>query len=97
MNTLAKAARAEVPPADGGRHRARVWWAAVTAGAAAVLMFCYLRIAGTVPVLGDGAANVLMARDMLHGNLLLHGWWVTDVSFSTTELPQYALLELARR
>ena len=29
---------------------------------------------------------------MLHGNLLLHGWWVTDVSFLTTELPQYALV-----
>ena len=32
---------------------------------------------------------------MLHGNLLLHGWWVTDVSFYTTELPQYAAIELA--
>jgi len=57
-----------------------------------VLMLCYLRIAGTVPVLSDGAANALQARDMLDGNLLLHGWWVTDVSFLTTELPQYALV-----
>ena len=31
---------------------------------------------------------------MLHGNLLLHGWSLSDVSFYTTELPQYALLEL---
>jgi hypothetical protein len=69
-----------------------VWWAGATAGAAAVLMFCYLRIAGTVPVLSDGAANALQAQDMLHGNLLLAGWWVTDVSFLTTELPQYALV-----
>ena len=69
-----------------------MWWAGVTAGAAAVLLFCYLRIAGTVPVLSDGAANALQARDMLHGNLLLAGWWVTDVSFLTTELPQYALV-----
>jgi hypothetical protein len=30
---------------------------------------------------------------MLHGNLLLHHWWVSDVSFYTTELPQYALIE----
>ena len=29
---------------------------------------------------------------MLHGNVLLHGWWVTDVSFLTAELPQYALV-----
>jgi hypothetical protein len=31
---------------------------------------------------------------MLHGNLLLHGWYLTDVSFYTTEVPQYALLEI---
>jgi hypothetical protein len=30
---------------------------------------------------------------LLHGNLLLHGWYMSDVSFYTTELPQYALLE----
>ena len=30
---------------------------------------------------------------MLHGNLLLHNWWVSDVSFYTTELPQYMLIE----
>jgi hypothetical protein len=89
---LASADRAAVPSADGGPRRERAWWIAVTAGAAAVLMFCYLRIAGTVPVLSDGAANALQAQDMLHGNLLLHGWWVTDVSFLTTELPQYALV-----
>ena len=31
---------------------------------------------------------------MLHGNLLLRGWTTTDVSFFTTEVPQYALIEL---
>jgi hypothetical protein len=35
---------------------------------------------------------VLQAQDLLHGNWLLHGWYVSDVSFYTTELPQYALL-----
>ena len=33
---------------------------------------------------------------MLHGNLLLRGWWLSDVSFYTTELPEYMLVELAR-
>ena len=92
MSTLASANRAAGLAADGGRRRARVWWAGATAGAAVLLMLCYLRIAGTVPVLSDGAANALQARDMLHGNVLLDGWWVTDVSFLTTELPQYALV-----
>ena len=89
---MASAAQAAKPGADGGQGRAWLWWLGVTAGAAVVLMYCYLRIAGTVPVLSDGAANALQAREMLHGNLLLHGWWVTDVSFLTIELPEYALL-----
>ena len=37
----------------------------------------------------DAAGLVLQASDMLHGNPLLHGWWDTDVSFITTELPEY--------
>jgi hypothetical protein len=40
----------------------------------------------------DGAANVLQAWEMSHGNALLHGWWLSDVSFYTTELPEYALV-----
>ena len=55
--------------------------------AAAVLMACYLRSSGTVPVTSDGAGNAIEAWDMFHHDLLLHGWWVTDVSFYTTELP----------
>ena len=39
-------------------------------------------------------ANVLlMGWDLLHGNVLLHGWHMSDVSFYPTELVQYALLE----
>ena len=34
-----------------------------------------------------------MGSDLLHGNLLLHSWYMSDVSFYPTELPQYALLE----
>src|ERR1700722_17598127 len=33
---------------------------------------------------------------MLHGNLLLRGWQLADVSFYTTELPEYMLVELVR-
>ena len=33
---------------------------------------------------------------MLHGNVLLHGWRLSDVSFYTTELPQYVLVEAVR-
>ena len=43
----------------------------------------------------DGASNVLQAWDMIHGNPLLRSWWLSDVSFYTTELPGYVLVELA--
>ena len=50
-----------------------------------------------MPVNADGASNALQAWDMLHGNLLLHGWWLSDVSFYTTELPQYTLHRVRAR
>ena len=63
---------------------------------AATLFVCYLHISRTEPANSDGAANALQAWDMLHGNLLLHNWWLSDVSFYTTELPEYMLVELVR-
>jgi hypothetical protein len=63
---------------------------------ALALFTCYLRQSRTISVGSDGASQALQAWDMLHGNPLLHGWWVTDVSFYSTELPQYMLLELVR-
>ena len=67
--------------------------AALVALAAAVLFFCYWRQSQAVPLSSDGSSNVLQAWAMLHGNLLLHNWWVSDVSFYTTELPQYMVIE----
>jgi hypothetical protein len=55
----------------------------------------YARLASTRAVNSDGASIALAAWDMLHGNLLLHGWKLADVTFYTTEVPQYALIELA--
>src|SRR5688500_12085658 len=51
-------------------------------------------MAKTMPINADGGSNALQAWDMWHGNPLLSGWTVTDVSFYTTELIQYALIEL---
>jgi hypothetical protein len=61
--------------------------------AAAALYFAYWRQSLAVGLSSDGSGNILQAWDMLHGNLLLTHWWVSDVSFYTTELPQYALIE----
>ena len=76
------------------RVRARAAWRPVAVVLVAVgLFFLYLRQSGSVGVSSDGASVVLQARAVLHGNLLLHNWRVADVSFYTTELPQYALIE----
>jgi hypothetical protein len=69
-------------------------WPAAFVLAGIVLFFTYLRLSNTYPENSDQANLGLQAWDMLHGNLLLHGWVLSDVSFYTTELPQYMLLEL---
>jgi hypothetical protein len=78
-----------------GRHSVSLWIAGyLVAGIA--LFFCYLHISYTQNVSSDGASNALQAWDMLHGNLLLSGWTLSDVSFYTTELPEYVLVEVFR-
>jgi hypothetical protein len=61
--------------------------------AVAVLFTLYWRQSRLAPVTSDGASNALQAWDMLHGNLPLHGWRLSDVSFYATELPQYMLAD----
>jgi hypothetical protein len=61
-----------------------------------VLFFAYLGEARIMPTRSDGASQALQAWAMLHGNVLLHGWSLSDVSFYTTELPEYMLIEVAR-
>jgi hypothetical protein len=75
-------------PRPGVVAAGMVWVALGTA-----LFTVYLHLSRLVPVNSDGASNALQAWAMLHGNLLLHGWQLSDVSFYTTELPQYMLLE----
>jgi hypothetical protein len=83
-------------PPPGARRYGSGFRAGVVVLAAAVLFVCYWRQSLTQPISSDGAANALQAWDMLHGNLLLHGWLLSDVSFYTTELPQYMLIEAIR-
>ncbi len=57
------------------------------------LFFGYYLQSRTVAIRSDGGSVALQAWDMLHGNLLLRHWHMSDVSFWSTELIQYALLE----
>jgi hypothetical protein len=85
----------EQHPRSGRAGRAGGWlWAAGLTIAGGLLFLAYLRLSNTYPEDSDQANLGLQAWDMLHGNLLLHGWVLSDVSFYTTELPQYMLLEL---
>jgi hypothetical protein len=66
------------------------------ATAAAALFTLYLRQSLVAPFNADGASAMLLAQEMLHGNLLLKGWWIADVSFYTTELPEYMIVTALR-
>jgi hypothetical protein len=87
----------EAAIAGAPRRSARAWlaWSAVWTLAAAGLFVLYLRQAQTWKPDADAAAIALQAQEMLHGNLLLHGWWLADVTFYTTELPEYMLVGAA--
>ncbi|MFY9850835.1 MAG: hypothetical protein WAK83_24985, partial [Trebonia sp.] len=67
--------------------RARLLWAGALVAAAVALFWCYLLQSRTAAVNSDAAGMVLQGWDMMHGNVLLHGWFVADVSFSTFEIP----------
>ena len=63
-------------------------------GVAAVGLFLgYLVMSRTEPVNADGASQALMAWDILHGNLLMSGWTVSDVSFYLTDVLIYVAVE----
>ncbi|MGH3195095.1 MAG: hypothetical protein ACRDNT_03990 [Streptosporangiaceae bacterium] len=93
MPTSLSAVHGEEPK---GNRSARWAWLAGFAVAAIALFLCFLRFSGTYPTDTDGSGQALQAWDMLHGNLLLHGWTIADVTYYTTEVPQYMLIEMVR-
>jgi hypothetical protein len=77
-------------------RRQRWAWVAGFTAAGIALFAAYVRLSATYPVNSDGANIILMSWDMLHGNVVLHNWWMSDVSFYTTELPEYVLIDAIR-
>lgn len=97
---VAEPEAAESPARSAGTAAAALRWArshvitVVGLPLAVVTLFAlYLHQAMTQPLNADGSSNALQAWDMLHGNLLLSHWSLTDVSFYLTELPEYMLVE----
>jgi hypothetical protein len=83
----------ERPSAAPAVMRRRLLAAAAAAAGVVLLFVAYVQLSRTYAVNSDSANIMLMSWDMLHGNALLHGWYLSDVSFYPTELPQYAMLE----
>ena len=86
----------DATPATSARPAAsRAWWwagASVFLLVIVVLFDAYLHLSKTYAENSDEANILLMANDMLHGNVYLSGWNVSDVPFITTELPEITLL-----
>ena len=84
---------ASVTSARPGANRAR-WWAGASVFllVIVVLFDAYLHLSKTYMENSDEANILLMANDMLHGNVYLTGWNTSDVPFITTELPEITLL-----
>jgi hypothetical protein len=92
----ARGVRVDTPGEQPIIRRSRLprWaWLAGLAVVAVVLFVCYVRLSGTIPDNSDGSDQALQASDMLHGNWLLRGWTVGDVSYYTTEIPEYMIVE----
>lgn len=81
---------------EPGRWRGRLLWAGAVVVVAVGLYIGFLQISWTYMVNSDGAGGALQGWDMLHGNLLLSGWWTSDVSFYTFEVPIDAIVESFR-
>jgi hypothetical protein len=67
--------------------RSRVLWVLGVSAAALLAFWCYLRLSQTLSLNSDAAGQVLQGWQMLHGNPLLRGWFLSDVSFYTFEVP----------
>jgi hypothetical protein len=75
--------------------RPRVLWALGVSAAVVLAFWCYLRLSQTEPLNSDAAGQVLQGWQMLHGNPLLRGWFLSDVSFYTFEVPLDGLIATA--
>jgi hypothetical protein len=78
---------------ESAQRHPRLMWAAALVVAALGLYWAYLRQSQTLESDSDPAAQALQAWSLLHGNLLLDGWWLGDVWFYTVEIPLNAIIE----
>ena len=94
---LALAAATGEETARPARRRAALRRLLTVVAAAALtvgLFWCYLLQSRTQSANSDAVGQVLQGWDMLHGNWLLRGWALSDVSFYTFEVPLDGLISV---
>ncbi len=74
--------------------RGRLAWLAVFAVAGVVLLLVYLQVARRAGFGSDGSVIIQQSWDFAHGNPLLRGWLLPDITFYTIEIPEFAVVEL---
>lgn len=52
----------------------------------------YMSLAATLPLNSDSVSAVLEAQDILHGNVLLHGWDLSTEPYYVTEILPYVVV-----
>jgi hypothetical protein len=93
----ARSGTAGTGPVARGGPTTRRWLALAAWVLLLVVAFAAnLRLSQTMAANSDSAGPVLQGWDMLHGNLLQHGWITADVPYFPTEVPEYALVGLVR-
>jgi hypothetical protein len=86
-----------VPGYRGPAFPARRWLAAGAATLMIAATFALnLRLSQTMGSNSDSAGPALEGWDMLHGNILQHGWVTADVPYFPTEVTEYALVVAVR-
>jgi hypothetical protein len=95
-------------PSAPGAHAARrrgladvIWWErlrwpAVFWAAGVALFLVYVQFARRIGFGSDGAVIAQQGWEWAHGNMLLRGWELPDITFYTIEVPEFAVLELLR-
>jgi hypothetical protein len=94
--TIRSSAPATAYPAPRRSWRRAVWPAVVILAGAMLFAAYLLQSAHGAAVTSDSASNAMQAWAMLHGDVLLRGWALADVSFYTVDLPEYVIVEAFR-
>ena len=90
----AEASRIRIRPPAASRRRPRLVPILIFALVTVAFYLLCLANSDTTPWDADTSAVFLQGWDLVHGHLLLHGWWSSDVNFYTFDAPIYGICGL---